>query len=1212
MPSAAGDGDRLRGRAIVALAPGRRTARDRARALGARRRRRERGARASAVAPARARRACDGRRERAQLAWPCAHPARADDAHRDLHRRHAQLRHVGPALRDGAVRRRRALLAQREQQVERAGLARRRAGRELARALHGARHGVRVVVGQDARGLEQHLGVEPALLQQVGRGARLRGDRREQVPGGHPFASALRHFLRQPAQRGELRFTGPGHRTSARTTSRGGPTFEPGPAHSACDPSLATIESEWYLSAPRREPGAMALLPLSLAPGQRSTSLRSPPWSSGRSRPRAARPPASSSTRCPAARRRGATSACATRSGTAVAMFVPEGAKAEEIAKPGEHARWPFLEVRDLLAVARRRRPRGLRARTRRAAGSCSRTWATTPSPPSSAPTPTRKASLYVRAVDAISPAPRRPSPTLPPGERRGVARVRRGLAPLGDRSTSASGGSRRAASPLSAGRPRALRRRSPSASRRAIAAWPRVFVHRDYQSRNLMVRDARTGALCWIDFQDALLGPRVYDLVALLNDSYQDVRSRLRRGAPRRRTRRAAGLATPERAASRARVRPRHRAAQAQGRRAASSSSIASRSNPSFLKFVEPTIAQGARQPRAPRATTRTCARSPRSSTRLLPGYGLAAPSPPDRRPRAPLAPRRVRLRPHGLDLGDGRGAPALRGRDALLAPPAARVARRARGDARDGPPARRHLRPLGRRTRSRPASSTSASATRASTSRASSRWRTSVGLKVRPAPRAAHQRRAHVLRPPRAHRVGPRSARRARRGGHPVMLPDRPGRVPGSELRERRLPRRDRALVRAPSGERLARLRWPEGPIVLVQVDNEGALYFRDGQYDQDYHPDAIDAVPRVPPREVPRAPPSLRDGVARRRARLRRRVEPPRRASTRARRDDLAAPRRLGGVPRAPALHGDGPDGRVALVDAGFDGLPTTHNLPLGESATPLNPARMTAHRPRSASTTTTAPRPTEHWTILRRTTELAARCEGRERPAFGAEVGAGFPAVLRAARRARLALHAHRRALAYGLRGFNLYMAVERDRWIGAPIDPHGTPRPFAAQYARLARRARRDASSTRSAAARRCASSSRARCAASRASTHAFGPAHAGALQRRSARAGARACLERDFGLDAPPVDRGRGVPARVRAGAPRARRPLRVRRRRDRRAARRPARSGSCARARGGLKPHLVEQPARGARDAARIVTIGPRVPELDGVDAPAASARST
>ncbi len=51
------------------------------------------------------------------------------------------------------------------------------------------------------------------------------------------------------------------------------------------------------------------------------------------------------------------------------------------------------------------------------------------------------------------------------------------------------------------------------------IAAWPRGFTHRDYQSRNLMVV---SGELAWVDFQDALLGPRAYDLVALLCDSYQ------------------------------------------------------------------------------------------------------------------------------------------------------------------------------------------------------------------------------------------------------------------------------------------------------------------------------------------------------------------------------------------------------------------------------------------------------------------------------------------------------------------------------------------------------------------------------------------------------------------------------------------------------------------------------------------------------------------
>jgi len=50
------------------------------------------------------------------------------------------------------------------------------------------------------------------------------------------------------------------------------------------------------------------------------------------------------------------------------------------------------------------------------------------------------------------------------------------------------------------------------------ITAIPRGLVHRDYQSRNLMVRD---GELWIIDFQDALMGPIVYDAVALLCDSY-------------------------------------------------------------------------------------------------------------------------------------------------------------------------------------------------------------------------------------------------------------------------------------------------------------------------------------------------------------------------------------------------------------------------------------------------------------------------------------------------------------------------------------------------------------------------------------------------------------------------------------------------------------------------------------------------------------------
>ncbi len=50
-----------------------------------------------------------------------------------------------------------------------------------------------------------------------------------------------------------------------------------------------------------------------------------------------------------------------------------------------------------------------------------------------------------------------------------------------------------------------------------------RVFVHRDYHSRNLMVCDgAKQGANPGIlDFQDALYGPLTYDLVSLLRDCY-------------------------------------------------------------------------------------------------------------------------------------------------------------------------------------------------------------------------------------------------------------------------------------------------------------------------------------------------------------------------------------------------------------------------------------------------------------------------------------------------------------------------------------------------------------------------------------------------------------------------------------------------------------------------------------------------------------------
>lgn len=49
--------------------------------------------------------------------------------------------------------------------------------------------------------------------------------------------------------------------------------------------------------------------------------------------------------------------------------------------------------------------------------------------------------------------------------------------------------------------------------------AQPRVCVHRDYHSRNLMVTRRNNPGI--LDFQDAVMGPVTYDLVSLLRDCY-------------------------------------------------------------------------------------------------------------------------------------------------------------------------------------------------------------------------------------------------------------------------------------------------------------------------------------------------------------------------------------------------------------------------------------------------------------------------------------------------------------------------------------------------------------------------------------------------------------------------------------------------------------------------------------------------------------------
>jgi aminoglycoside/choline kinase family phosphotransferase len=203
----------------------------------------------------------------------------------------------------------------------------------------------------------------------------------------------------------------------------------------------------------------------------------------------------------------------------AVAMFVPDGAKPEEAANGHVAARWPFLEVRELLAAHGVDVPALLGEDTPRG-------WLLLEDLGDDtlaaflAANPARREPLYVRAVTDLARA-QGALAALPAGSVVGTRAFDASLLRWEmDHFREWALEARDIRLPAE---DRAIFDAVADRLARRIAGWPRTFVHRDYQSRNLMVRSGGGGeGLCWIDFQDALLGPRIYDLVALLNDSYQ------------------------------------------------------------------------------------------------------------------------------------------------------------------------------------------------------------------------------------------------------------------------------------------------------------------------------------------------------------------------------------------------------------------------------------------------------------------------------------------------------------------------------------------------------------------------------------------------------------------------------------------------------------------------------------------------------------------
>ncbi len=273
---------------------------------------------------------------------------------------------------------------------------------------------------------------------------------------------------------------------------------------------------------------------------------------------------------------------------SAVAMFVPEGGKPEEVQKHADARTWPFLEVRSLLAERGVDVPLLFGEDTTRgwllledlgddtlANFLCAR--------------PQTKSALYTRAVVDLAHAQK--SLNELPADSIVATRAFDEDLLLWEIHHFREFGLEARGVTLS-GEDRVLFDGLAERLARKIASWPRGFVHRDYQSRNLMVRrsdDGECKSLVWIDFQDALLGPKVYDLVALLNDSYQQfdrafVEARLGEYAN------AASL-SPE--ASRALVREFDQVTVQRKLKDAGRFVFIDRAkrNPSFLQFVVPTI---------------------------------------------------------------------------------------------------------------------------------------------------------------------------------------------------------------------------------------------------------------------------------------------------------------------------------------------------------------------------------------------------------------------------------------------------------------------------------------------------------------------------------------------------------------------------------------------------------------------------------------------
>jgi beta-galactosidase len=209
------------------------------------------------------------------------------------------------------------------------------------------------------------------------------------------------------------------------------------------------------------------------------------------------------------------------------------------------------------------------------------------------------------------------------------------------------------------------------------------------------------------------------------------------------------------------------------------------------------------------------------------------------------------------------------------------------------------------------------------------------------------------------------------------------------------------------------------PDGPVVAIGIDNEAQMFFRLGAYDHDYHPDAVAAW-----RES-----SGLEG------------EPPRTWNP----GDAARCISWVRWKDQYLAHALGAFGK-ALDEVGLGGIARFHNLPPGHHG---------LYDLRGLARAIGGPVGIDAYTRRDQFRELRQRAiaaVGNASPIpIAFEVGVGFfpwfPPLDDSDDPSRERDHLLT-LLAAGIRGFNLFMAVERDRYYGAAIDRAGKLEPHA--------------------------------------------------------------------------------------------------------------------------------------------------------------------